>query len=73
MNFSPCIFIRRQFPVAVGNLIADQVKGNEIQHFPLEVQKGIYLHRAIDEFTDAHPYLKIASQPFSRYTDTTAG
>lgn len=59
MNFLAHVYLSGDnFPLAVGNLIADQVKGNEIQHFPLEVQKGIYLHRAIDEFTDAHPLFK---------------
>lgn len=59
MNFLAHVYLSGDnFSVAVGNLIADQVKRSDVQHFPLEVQKGISLHRAIDEFTDAHPLFK---------------
>lgn len=39
----------------VGNFIADQVKGKQIEHFTAEIQRGINMHRAIDAFTDSHP------------------
>lgn len=42
----------------IGNFIADSVKGNNYQHFDKEIQKGILLHRKIDEFTDNHPLTK---------------
>ena len=59
MNFLAHVYLSGDnFSVAVGNLIADQVKRSDVQHFPSEVQKGISLHRAIDEFTDAHPLFK---------------
>jgi acyl carrier protein phosphodiesterase len=29
----------------------------ETKNYPVDVQKGIILHRAIDTFTDAHPVL----------------
>ena len=38
----------------VGNMISDYVKGNKQFDFPLAIQKGIKLHRAIDDFTDTH-------------------
>jgi acyl carrier protein phosphodiesterase len=39
----------------VGNFIGDFVKGRNLQErFEPEVARGIELHRAIDEFTDAH-------------------
>ncbi|CAG0997615.1 MAG: DUF479 domain-containing protein [Bacteroidetes bacterium] len=38
----------------VGNFIADSVKGKQFEHFPKDIQKGILLHRQIDEFTDKH-------------------
>lgn len=41
--------------LVVGNLIADTVKGKQIEMFPKAVTKGIRLHRLIDAFTDAHP------------------
>lgn len=42
----------------VGNLIADMVKGKQIESFPEEIQKGIILHREIDAFTDKHAAIK---------------
>jgi acyl carrier protein phosphodiesterase len=39
----------------LGNFIADHVKGNYINRFNPGIQKGIILHRKIDEFTDKHP------------------
>lgn len=35
----------------IGNYIADDVKGKAYLNFPLEIQKGIILHRKIDDFT----------------------
>lgn len=40
--------------VLLGNFIGDFVKGNDWRRFPVAVQKGILLHRAIDSFTDNH-------------------
>ncbi len=42
----------------IGNFIADQVKGSDLSKFPEGIQKGILLHRAIDDFTDSHPLYK---------------
>lgn len=42
----------------IGNFIADQVKGSNFSEFPMGIQKGILLHRAIDDFTDSHPLYK---------------
>lgn len=49
----------------VGNMIADFIKNNERESFPLEIQEGIRLHRAIDTFTDAHPSVSEAKKIFS--------
>lgn len=38
----------------VGNMISDYVKGKKQYDFPLAIQNGIKLHRAIDDFTDTH-------------------
>jgi len=38
----------------VGNLLADFVKGNKYLELPESVQKGVELHRSIDEYTDTH-------------------
>jgi len=44
--------------VQIGNLMGDFVKGNRFAHLPKAVVEGIYLHRAIDKFTDHHPVIK---------------
>ncbi len=37
-----------------GNFIADSVKGKQYERFAVGIQKGIWLHRHIDTFTDKH-------------------
>jgi len=44
--------------IMVGNYIADSVKGRQIERFSEKIQKGIRLHRNIDEFTDNHPIVE---------------
>ena len=41
-------------PVMVGQFIADDVKGNQWMRYDAEIQRGILLHRFIDDFTDHH-------------------
>ena len=38
----------------IGNYIADDIKGKAYLNYPTEIQKGILLHRKIDDFTDNH-------------------
>ena len=38
----------------IGNYIADDVKGKAYLDYPEQIQKGILLHRKIDDFTDNH-------------------
>jgi acyl carrier protein phosphodiesterase len=56
----------------IGNFIADSIKGSSWKQYSLEVQKGILLHRKIDEFTDGHPQVLIGKrrlyQNFSKYS-----
>lgn len=40
--------------VRIGNFIGDHVKGKQYLSFTEPVQKGILLHRRIDDFTDRH-------------------
>ena len=40
--------------ILTGNMISDFVKGKKKFDYSAQIQKGIALHRAIDEFTDAH-------------------
>ena len=50
--------------VLAGNMISDFVKGKAQYGFPLPVQKGIRLHRSIDEFTDKHSATALAKSFF---------
>lgn len=44
--------------VTIGNFIADGIKGKQYKKYPVDIQKGILLHRGIDTFTDSHPIVK---------------
>jgi len=48
--------------VLVGNMISDFVKGKKKFDYPVNIQKGISMHRLIDEFTDQHEATKHAKQ-----------
>lgn len=50
----------------VGNLVADMIKGKQIDSLPEEIQKGIILHRQIDTFTDMHEVNKLAKEVFTK-------
>jgi len=45
-------------------MISDFVKGKKKFDYPLTIQKGIQLHRFIDEFTDNHPATAKAKEFF---------
>lgn len=53
----------------LGNMVADFVRGKQIYDFREEVQRGIRLHRLIDEFTDHHPVVRETKMLF----DDSAG
>ncbi len=50
--------------ILAGNMISDFVKGKTKFDYPLPVQKGIYLHRLIDSFTDNHKVTARAKEFF---------
>lgn len=50
--------------VLVGNMISDFVKGKKQFDYPPGIQKGISLHRQIDNFTDTHPATQEAKAVF---------
>lgn len=54
-----------QADILTGNMINDYVKGRKKFDYPLSIQKGMELHRAIDAFTDMHPVTKKAKIYFS--------
>lgn len=59
MNFLAHIYLSgTDENTIIGNFIGDDVKGKAYQKYPLPIQKGILLHRAIDSYTDTHPIVK---------------
>ena len=50
--------------ILVGNMISDFVKGKKKFDYPLEIQQGMELHRAIDQFTDKHKATGIVKEIF---------
>lgn len=59
MNFLAHIYLsNNDDQVTIGNFIADGIRGKRYQKFPINIQKGILLHRQIDTFTDAHPTVR---------------
>ncbi|MBP2282261.1 acyl carrier protein phosphodiesterase [Flavobacterium sp. CG_23.5] len=59
MNFLAHIYLSGDNDlIKIGNFMADGIRGKHFESFPLDVQKGIVLHRAIDTFTDAHPIFR---------------
>lgn len=59
MNFLAHIYLsgNNDF-IKIGNFMADGIRGKQFENYPIEIQKGILLHRAIDTFTDAHPIFR---------------
>lgn len=49
----------------VGGLLGDFVKGRLDSEYPFDVERGIWLHRKIDVFTDAHDSTKMSRRRFS--------
>jgi acyl carrier protein phosphodiesterase len=65
MNYLAHAYLSFNKPgILVGNMISDFVKGKTKFNYPAEIQNGISLHRAIDDFTDAHPATKKAKEFF---------
>ena len=63
MNYLAHAYLSFNIPeILVGNMISDFVKGKKQYDFPIAIQKGIQIHRAIDAFTDAHAITKHAKQ-----------
>ncbi len=59
--------------VKFGNFIGDYVKGNSFSKFSPEIQRGILLHRRIDEFTDKHPVVKQSSDRLRKHYGRYSG
>jgi len=63
LNFLAHIYLSNNNDnLTIGNFIADFIRGNKYKHLPLEIQKGILLHRQIDSFTDSHKIVRISKR-----------
>jgi acyl carrier protein phosphodiesterase len=77
MNYLGHIFLSDENELLmVGNFIADNVKGKKYLEYPVEIQKGILLHRSIDHFTDNNQHWKSIREMirpvYNRYSGVTA-
>ena len=65
MNLLAHAFLSFEDPgILTGNMISDFVKGKKKFDYPVSIQKGIHLHRMIDQFTDFHPATAKAKELF---------
>ncbi|SHF62172.1 Acyl carrier protein phosphodiesterase [Cnuella takakiae] len=65
MNFLGHAYLSFGHPeILVGNMISDFVKGKTQYQYPEDIQKGIKLHRLIDDYTDRHPATLAAKEFF---------
>ncbi|MBK9283274.1 MAG: DUF479 domain-containing protein [Sphingobacteriaceae bacterium] len=65
MNYLAHSFLSsNQEGLLIGNFIADHIKGQIPENYPLEIMEGIHLHRQIDSFTDSHPLFKDSKRVF---------
>ncbi|MDP5105543.1 MAG: ACP phosphodiesterase [Polaribacter sp.] len=59
MNFLAHLYLsQNDTNIMIGNFIADHIRGNNYEGFSKEIQQGIFLHREIDTFTDAHTIVR---------------
>ena len=59
MNFLAHLYLsKNNTNLMIGNFIADHIRGNNYESFSKEIQQGIFLHREIDTFTDAHKVVR---------------
>lgn len=74
MNFLGHLFLSGDEPlVIVGNFMADAVKGRDLSRFPADVERGIRLHRAIDDLTDKHPLQREGRERLRSYSGRYSG
>jgi len=67
MNFLAHIYLSgNNEQIQIGNFIGDYVKGNKYLDYPELIQKGILLHRDIDNFTDNNSLHKLAKRNISK-------
>lgn len=64
MNFLAHIYLSGENElIKIGNFVADSVRGKQYLDYPIDIQKGIKLHREIDTYTDQHPIWRQTKKP----------
>ena len=59
MNFLAHLYLSQDNTnIMIGNFIADHIRGNNYEEYSKEIQRGIFLHREIDTFTDTHQIVR---------------
>lgn len=74
MNYLAHLFLSsHNHDLMVGNFIGDAVKGNDHENYSPDVQRGIIMHRSIDDFTDHHELVKDSKKYFVKDFDKYSG
>jgi acyl carrier protein phosphodiesterase len=70
MNFLAHIYLSGDNDlIKIGNFMADGIRGKHFESYPLEIQKGIILHRAIDTVIVDVFYDHFLAKNWKRYSD----
>lgn len=73
MNYLGHFYLSGNQPdIIFGNFIGDVIKGSKWKLYPESIQKGILLHRFIDDFTDNHEATKEAKSRIRSYFSITS-
>jgi acyl carrier protein phosphodiesterase len=73
MNYLGHFYLSGSQPeVIFGNFIGDVIKGSKWKAYPESIQKGILLHRFIDDFTDNHPDTQLAKDRIRSHFSITS-
>jgi len=73
MNYLGHFYLSGKEPdIIFGNFIGDVVKGSKWKAYPEPIQKGILLHRFIDDFTDNHSDTKMAKSRIRSHFSITS-
>ena len=63
MNYlAHCVLSCQQESLLIGNFLGDMVRNRELDSFPADIQRGIFLHRQIDSYTDQHALVRQATR-----------
>ncbi|MGJ8679197.1 ACP phosphodiesterase [Paraglaciecola sp.] len=74
MNYIAHIHIAEHTQTSMlGNFLGDFVKGSDLTYLPEKIERGIRLHRSIDQYTDSHSQVCHLKQLFPNNIRRMAG